>query len=268
MNGQIPVALTIAGSDSSAGAGLQADLKTFQSFGVYGVCAVTCIVSELPGKVSRLEPVNAAMFRDQVELLLQHFPIGAAKTGLLSTEPQMRVLADVLSRLPGLSLVVDPVMIASSGDRLMDEEAQLVLESAIIPHARLVTPNLDEAAAFLGHSISSEAEMREAAVQLSQRWSKAVLLKGGHLAGEEAVDMLVEGDQCHEMRSVYLKGIDTHGTGCTLSAAIAAGLALGENLYDACREARRFVAAAMAQRHAWGDRNGLQLTALNHSASW
>jgi len=268
MTSDHPVALTIAGSDSSAGAGLQADLKTFQHFGVYGICVVTSIVSELPGKVSRLEYVSDEIFRDQMELMFSHFPVSAMKTGLIPACTQMEVLADILSGSSELQLVVDPVMIASSGDRLMKEEAQDIMESRLIPLATLVTPNLDEASIFLGERITNEEEMREAGGQLARRWKTAVLMKGGHLAGREAVDLLFEDDQFLEMRSAYLQGVDTHGTGCTLSAAITAGLARGKALSIACQDAKRFLSAAMEQRHFWQGRGGSELTALNHSVSW
>ncbi len=266
--GAPPVALSIAGSDSCAGAGVQADLKSFADLGVYGICAVTSVVSELPGQVSRIGWVDPALVADQVALMLGHFPVGAMKTGLLPNAPIMQAIEPVLARFPSVPLVVDPVMIATGGDPLMDAAAQDTLESTIIALATLVTPNLDEAAAFWGEPILTESAMHAAGAALSSRWSTAVLIKGGHLRGEEAIDLLFEGGQLVlEMRTRFLPEVATHGTGCTFSAAITAGLARGVGLEEACRGAKGFIQAAIERHHVWTGQDGERLVALNHSVS-
>jgi len=262
------VVLTVAGSDCSAGAGLQADLKTFQSLGVYGLSAVTSVVSEVPGKVRLLRAVEPDMLKDQLELLLGTFPVVALKTGLLPSLELMQVAVDVLTRYPNVCKVVDPVMVATTGDRLMLEEAQALLDTSLIPLAKIVTPNLDEAAAFLGAPIDSLEAMDQSGKALSLRWKTAVLMKGGHLRQAEAIDRLYEnGALTREMRSPYREGIETHGTGCTLSAALAAELGKGSDLITACGVAKHFVTTAIEQACQWPTgSNGNRVTALNHSA--
>jgi hydroxymethylpyrimidine/phosphomethylpyrimidine kinase len=255
------VALSVAGSDSSAGAGLQADLKTFGAHGVYGLTAVTCVVSELPGKVSRIIPCPAAMVRDQMEILLNGFPIGALKTGMLFSRDIIAAVAEVLSCLPQRPLlVVDPVMIATSGDALLQPDAVAAYETLLFPMATLLTPNLDEAGALLRRKISRRQELADAAQELSGRYGCAVLIKGGHLAGTEAVDVLYAEGSFTELVAPFVPHVSTHGTGCTYSAAITAGLARGLSLPDAVAAGKRYVTAAIGQSFAWG---GVQ--ALNHS---
>lgn len=264
------VVLTIAGSDSSAGAGLQADLKTFQSMEVYGLTAVTSVVSEVPGQVSQLQPVEAALLKDQLELLLDRFPVRALKTGLLPTLDLLQVVVEVLSRHPQVRKVVDPVMVATSGDRLMREEAQAYLEYALLPLAEIVTPNLDEAAVFFGRPIETLEAMDQAGKLLSGRWQTAVLMKGGHLRQAEAIDHLYQAGQLTgEFKSAYHEGIETHGTGCTLSAALTAGLGKGAEIGSACEVAKRFVSAAIGQSFCWpAGVSAKSVSALNHSANW
>ena len=181
-----PVALTIAGSDSSAGAGIQVDLKTFSAHGVYGLCAVTCVVSELPGKVSLIEACSAEMVRDQAEILLRGFPVAALKTGMLYSREIIAAVAGALQAIPSAQrppIVVDPVMIATSGDPLLKADAVEAYESLLFPLATVLTPNLDEASALLGRKISHRDELESAAHELSQRYGCAILLKGRALAG-------------------------------------------------------------------------------------
>ena len=185
-----PVALTIAGSDSSAGAGVQADLKTFSALGVYGLTAVTCVVAETPGKVARIEPVSARLVREQIDVVLAGFPVAAIKTGLLYSA---EIISSVIAALTShgkvhLPLIVDPVMIATSGDRLLQTDAVALYENELFPRATLITPNLDEAAALLGKEKIPDAEAMEETVRaLSARYGTSVLLKGGHLSGKEAI---------------------------------------------------------------------------------
>jgi hydroxymethylpyrimidine/phosphomethylpyrimidine kinase len=258
--GQTPVALTIAGSDSSAGAGIQADLKTFSAFGVYGLTAVTCVVAETPGRVSKIEPVTAALVREQIEVLLRSFPVAAIKTGLLFSPEIIREIANVLREERSRPLVIDPVMVATSGDPLLQEDAIAVYERELFPRATLITPNLDEAARLIGKPIADLPAMREAGEALASKYGVSVLLKGGHLAGDQATDLLFLHGNVIEFSAPFSRGIATHGTGCTYSAAITSGLATGLPLEEAVRRAKNFVSAAIAQHHAWGD-----LHALNHS---
>jgi hydroxymethylpyrimidine/phosphomethylpyrimidine kinase len=256
----IPVALTIAGSDSSAGAGIQADLKTFSALGVYGLTAITCVVAETPGHVSKIEPVSAALVRDQIEVLLRNFPVAAIKTGLLFSAGIIAEIVSVLRERRSTPLVVDPVMVATSGDALLQDDAIQTYEQELFPLAALLTPNLGEAGRLVGKSIIDLEAMREAGETLGKKYGVPVLLKGGHLTGDDAVDLLFLKGRVIEFSAPFSRGIATHGTGCTYSAAITAGLAGGLSLEEAIRRAKKFVTAAIAQHHAWEE-----IQALNHS---
>jgi hydroxymethylpyrimidine/phosphomethylpyrimidine kinase len=256
----IPVALSIAGSDSSAGAGIQADLKTFSALGVYGLTAVTCVVAETPGLVSKIEPVTAELVRNQIEVLLRSFPVAAIKTGLLFSASIITEIARVLRAHRSTPLVIDPVMVATSGDALLQEDAIQTYERELFPFAALLTPNLGEASRLVGRSITDLAAMHDAGEILGKRYGAPVLLKGGHLRGDDAIDLLFMGGNVIEFSAPFSRGIATHGTGCTYSAAITAGLANRLPLEEAVGRAKKFVTAAIAQHHAWG---GVQ--ALNHS---
>ena len=255
-----PVALTIAGSDSSAGAGIQADLKTFTALGVYGLTAVTCVVAETPGKVSKIEPVSGELVRDQIEVLLRSFPVGAIKTGLLFSGGIITEIARALRAHGPVPLVIDPVMVATSGDALLEEDAIQIYEQELFPLAALLTPNLGEASRLLGESISDLVSMRDAGKMLAKKYGVPVLLKGGHLSGDTAVDLLFANGNVIEFSAPFSRGIATHGTGCTYSAAITAGLANGLLLEEAVRRAKNFVTAAISQHHTWD-----AIHALNHS---
>lgn len=266
----IPVALTIAGSDSSAGAGIQADLKTFGAFGVYGLTALTCVVAETPGLVTRIEPLSLEMVRTQMEVLLRGFPVAAIKTGLLFSSEIVSEVARILrahtaKTAATVPLVIDPVMVATSGDLLLRDDAIESYERDLFPLAALVTPNLGEAARLLGEPIRDLATMREAGPRLAKKYGVPVLLKGGHLAGEHAIDLLFVAAKVVEFSAPFSRGIATHGTGCTYSAGIAAGLASGLSLEDAVRRAKKFVTATIAHHLAWETIKGASLHALNHS---
>jgi hydroxymethylpyrimidine/phosphomethylpyrimidine kinase len=259
-----PVTLTIAGSDSSAGAGIQADLKTFTAHGVYGLTAVTCIVSELPGKVSRIFPCPADMVRDQLETLLQGFPVAAIKTGMLYSREIIAVVAEVLGQIPPAQrppLVVDPVMTATSGDPLLQADAVAAYESLLFPIATLLTPNLDEASALLGRKISQLTELEHAAAELAMRHGCAVIIKGGHLHDAPGCDVLFEKNVISAFKGPYIRNVTTHGTGCTYSAAITAGLAKGLPLSAAIGIAKDYITNTISFSHQWG-----MVQALNHSA--
>lgn len=267
-NGETPVALTIAGSDCSAGAGAQADLKTFSALGVYGLTALTCVVAETPGQVRRIDAVGAEMVLAQLELLLDDFPVAAIKTGMLFSAEIVAAVAAALrgrhaARAP-IPLVVDPVMVATSGDLLVQRAAIAIYEDELFPLAAVVTPNLDEAATLLGERIEDLPAMRLAGARLLERYRVPILLKGGHLGGKEAIDLLFTNNGVAEFSALFTRGVHTHGTGCTYSAAIAAGLASGLALADAIGRAKRFVTAAIAQHFSWGS-SGPSLHALNHS---
>ncbi len=256
----IPVALTIAGSDNSAGAGIQADLKTFSYFGVYGLTAVTCVVAEVPGSVTGIQAIETRIVGEQVALSLRHYPVAALKTGMLySTE----IIDAVVDALKGSSIpiVVDPVMVATSGDALLQSAAIQAYREKLLPRATLITPNLDEAAVLWGEGkITSASGMEVAGKALSAQFDTAILMKGGHLPGDSAVDLLVRGNDVLRYEAPFVSGVTTHGTGCTYSAAITAQLALGQELPQAVAVAKSYITAALRQSFRWNS----HLMALNH----
>ncbi len=264
---QPPVALSVAGSDSSAGAGIQADVKTFSARGVYGLTAVTCIVAEIPGKVSRIEPVSTKIVSEQIKVLARSFPIAAIKTGLLCSAEIVSAVAKTILDLdkmsaPRIPLVVDPVFVATSGDPLLDPEAIETYEKELFPLASLITPNLDEAGRLLAAKIKDRQSMRVAGKELEKKFGTAILLKGGHLAGDYAVDMLFADRKVVEFSAPKAFGVATHGTGCTYSAAITAGLASGLSLEEAIRRAKKFVTESITRCFRWASRSGKNLDAL------
>jgi len=267
-----PVALTIAGSDSSAGAGIQADLKTFNALGVYGITAVTCVVAETPGKVSRVEPMSAEIVREQIEVLAKSFPIAAIKTGLLCSGEIIAAVARALVDLARKSavrmdssrgeidipLVIDPVMVATSGDPLLRPDAIKLYETKLFPLATLITPNLDETSQLLGEKIKDRQSMERAARALSKKYEVSILLKGGHLAGSKAIDLLFHRGKLTEFAAPFIRGVATHGTGCTYSAAITAGLASGLSLEASIRRAKKFVTDSIRQHFTWDSVHALK----------
>ena len=258
-----PIAMTIAGSDCSAGAGIQADLKTFQHFRVHGLTAVTCIVSETANCVRRVEPVSVAMVRDQVSLLLDSFPVAAVKTGMLFSAAHVRAVAEVLAEYPTIPLVVDPVMIASTGDSLLEPDAVALYHELLLPLAHVITPNLPEAEALLGISIPNEAALESAIRALSARYGVAVLLKGGHLAGPDCLDLLLVNDELFRFSVPRLKVAGSHGTGCTLAAAVAARVALGDSLPTAVAAAKAYLTETLQHSYAFESPVGEVIHALN-----
>ena len=270
MSANPPVALTIAGSDSSSGAGVQADLKTFSALGVYGLTAITCVVAETPGAVSKIEPVSAEMVREQMEVLLRSFPVAGIKTGMLFSREIVEEVARTLrahgekTKTPA-PLVIDPVMVATSGDALLRDDAIESYERDLFPLAALITPNLSEAARLSGEPIRDLPAMRKAGEMLAKKYGMPVLVKGGHLAGDQAIDLLFAGSNVIEFAAPFSRGVNTHGTGCTYSAAIAAGLANQLPMEESVRRAKEFVTATIAQHHAWKTAQGSALHALNHS---
>ena len=242
-------ALTIAGSDPSGGAGLQADLKTFHQHGVYGMAAVTLLTVQNTVSVSRVEVMAADLVKQQVEAVLSDIPPGAVKTGALGSAAIIEVIAALCFNAP---LVVDPVMVSKHGHALLAEDAQRVLRTKLLPVTTLLTPNTLEAAALLGTPVGSLAQAESAARALAQLGPKAVLVKGGHLTGPEAIDVLFLDGRIIHVASPRLDTKHTHGTGCTYSAAITAGLAKGLSLEDAVRAAKAWLTRALASPPAVG----------------
>jgi hydroxymethylpyrimidine/phosphomethylpyrimidine kinase len=267
----LPVVLTIAGSDNSAGAGAQADLKTISALGGYGVTAITCVVAEIPGKVSAIQPVNCEIVAEQIRLLFDAFPIRAVKTGMLYSREIIETVCATLEKCIANSrykpvLVVDPVMVATSGDPLLRQDAVALYRERLIPLAAVITPNLDEVATLLGEKVVDLPAMREAGLRLAEQFRCAVLVKGGHFRGKQAVDYLVAGTTVSEFTAPFVPSVSTHGTGCTYSAAIATGLAKGLPLGEAVREAKKFVTRAISKFLKWRSARG-EVHALHHFAS-
>ncbi len=238
--------LTIAGSDSCGGAGIQADLKTFAVFRAYGMSAVTALTAQNTLGVSGIFPVSPAFVRQQIDAVASDVGIDAAKTGMLASREIVSAVAAAV-RAHGIApLVVDPVMVAQSGADLLRADARGALLDELIPLATVVTPNAPEAEALLDMSVSSVPDMRTAAKRLVEAGARAALVKGGHLDEIDAVDVLYDGENMHELRAVRIHTRHTHGSGCMLAAALAACLAQGRPLLAAAREAKRFINAAIA----------------------
>lgn len=259
-NGSPPVALTIAGSDSGGGAGIQADLKTFQAFGVFGTSAVTAVTVQNTVGVHGVHTIPPDVVAGQIQAVCTDLSPAACKSGMLGDTPTIESVAGVLSQVGIGHYVLDPVMVAASGDPLLESDAVGALTSALLPLASLVTPNLDEAAILADMSVRTEGDMRRAALHLVDSGCRAVLIKGGHLDGDEVVDILFDGDGWRAWRAAKLPAGNAHGTGCTLSAAITAGLALGATLEDAVDRALSYTRRAIATAPGLGAGS----TPLNH----
>jgi hydroxymethylpyrimidine/phosphomethylpyrimidine kinase len=241
------VALTIAGSDSSGGAGIQADLKTFSAFGVYGASVLTALTAQNTRGVQGVEPIRPEFVTMQIRSVLDDLDVGGIKTGMLATGAIVSAVSAELTRRGRIPLVVDPVMVATSGDVLLAPDAIAALKAELFPLAALVTPNLPEAATLLGTAeATSEGDAIAQAKAIAAFGSRAVLVKGGHGHGDEAVDILVIGDEVVRLAAPRVSTEHTHGTGCTLSAAITALLALGLDLREAVRRAKAYVTEALA----------------------
>jgi hydroxymethylpyrimidine/phosphomethylpyrimidine kinase len=256
----LPVALSIAGSDSGGGAGIQADLKTFQAFEVFGTTAITAVTVQNTIGVSAVHPVPLEIVRAQVAAVASDLHPAAVKTGMLGSPDLVRLVAEAIGEEGLKSYVLDPVMVASSGDRLLDRSAERTVLEHLVPLATLVTPNLDEAEILVGFRVRTEEEMRRAALGLVEAGAGAALLKGGHLTDDEVVDVLYDGADWHHWRRQRISTTSTHGTGCTLSAAIAAGLAHGRPLLRSVEDALRYVNRAIAAAPGLGSGHG----PLNH----
>lgn len=240
-----PVALTIAGSDSGGGAGIQADLKTFMALGCHGASAISALTAQNTQGVSGIYEVEPSFVKAQIDAVASDLDIAAAKTGMLASAAIVEAVAEAVVEHAIPNLVVDPVFVSKSRHRLLAEDAVAALTNKLFPLARLVTPNLYEASALVGYEVGDLAAMAEAARALHEMGAPAVLVKGGHLPGEQAIDLLFDGTTLLEIGGERFDTDDTHGTGCTLSAAIAAHLARGASLLEAVRGAKEFVTGAI-----------------------
>jgi hydroxymethylpyrimidine/phosphomethylpyrimidine kinase len=260
----LPVALTIAGSDSGGGAGIQADLKTFAALGVHGASAIACLTAQNPKRVLAVESCSPKMLRRQIEAVFEELRPSAVKTGMLSSKENVRVVAEFFGARtahPRVPLIIDPLMVSTSGAKLLESRALKILTEKLLPLATLVTPNLTEAEILIGQKISSVEEMRLAARKIHSQFGCAVLLKGGHLPFveklkrktiQQAVDIFFDGKTELLLSAPFIKGVRTHGTGCTYSAAICAALALGHDLPQAVQIGKRFVTAAISESYRIG----------------
>lgn len=252
---RLPIALTIAGSDSGGGAGIQADLKTFSALGVFGTCAITAVTAQNPQGVSAIQGIDPEVVAGQIRQVLEFFPVCAVKIGMLMSVEIIEAVAETLETgLPPsptgqgrIPVVLDPVMVATSGAKLLDENAMDALRARMLPLASLITPNMDEAALFSGLEVSSDAHLEPAARRIHELFQVPVLVKGGHLEGsEEAIDVFYDGGEPEFFATPYLKQVNAHGSGCTLSSAIAAYLLRGFPLADAISEGKNYVQQALA----------------------
>ena len=246
---KVPTALTIAGSDSGGGAGIQADLKTFAALGVHGTSAVTCITAQNPREVRAIEPCAPQMVRRQIEAVFEELPPVAVKTGMLFSRELVRVVIDFFKRGRRPPLIVDPVLIATSGARLLKSSAIGLFQKDLLPLAALVTPNLAEAEILAAKKIRSLEDMRAVAREIQSRYGCAALVKGGHLGGlAQAVDIFFDGRTELLLSAPFIRGVRTHGTGCAYSAAITGYLALGCGLPRAVERAKQYITQAIAHR--------------------
>lgn len=249
----LPIALTIAGSDSGGGAGIQADLKTFTALGCHGTTAITCITAQNPKAVIGIQPIRADMVRRQIEAVFAELPPRAVKTGMLFSTEIINAVADCFEKNPRPPLIVDPVMVATSGAVLLKPTAIRALKERLFPLATLITPNLDETRLLLRRPLRTLEDLLDAAGDLHDRFGCAVLVKGGHLTlGREAVDVLFDGKKFTVLKARRVTGVSTHGTGCTYSAAIAANLARKEILLPAIIKAKEFITRAIALSYRAG----------------
>lgn len=250
------MAMTVAGSDSGGGAGIQADLKTFAAHGVYGTSAITAVTAQNTKAVTGVETLSPDFVGLQIDAVVQDIGVGAAKTGMLASADIVVVVSKKLGDHHIEKVVVDPVMVAKSGDRLLDPKAIETLKSELVPRAYVVTPNLPEAETLVGFSVGDEDSIKGAARQIVEMGAKAVVIKGGHGTGEEATDWLYDGRRFSRFAARRSSTRNTHGTGCTFSAAIAAQLARGAQLEAAVRSAKRYVTAALEGGLSVGEGHG------------
>jgi len=252
-------AVTIAGSDSGGGAGIQADLKTFAALGVHGATVITCITAQNPKRVLQIQPCSVSIVRRQLEAVFAELQPAAVKTGMLYSAPVIQAVAGFFRQHHPTPLVVDPVMVSTSGAQLLKSAALRVLCAELLPLAMLVTPNLDEAEMLLGQRLSDVEDLRAAARELQRRFGCAALVKGGHLRGlNKAVDIFNDGKEELLLSAPFVRGITTHGTGCTYSAAVVGYVARGLRCSQAVRQAKEFVTQAIVASRTTAGHNVLQ----------
>ena len=243
-----PIVLSIAGSDPSGGAGIQADIKTFHSFGVYGLTAITCVTSQVPGKVLNIEPVSISALKTQVDVLFSEYKISAIKTGLLFSSDLIKVLLSSLDNYHiQAPLVVDPVIVSTSGTQLLNRDALALYIEELIPRSTLYTPNLSEAAILLGIESEDIKNPSECANLLYEKYKTSVLLKGGHFKSTDATDFLVDDSGIKNFSKPFSKKTPAHGTGCTYSASICACMAKGLTLHDSILKSKDYITQAIDQ---------------------
>lgn len=252
----MPTVLTIAGSDSSAGAGIQADLKTFAALGVYGTSAITAVTAQNTLGVTAVHEMPPGIVAAQIDAVVTDIHPDAVKTGMLASAPIVEVVAAAIAERDLPNLVVDPVMVAKGGDRLLREDAVAALREFLLPLATVVTPNLPEAEALAGRAIASDEDAHRAAEAIVRMGAGAVVIKGGHREGEQAVDLLYDGDTFREFTAPRVETTSTHGTGCTFASAIAACLALGRTLAEAVGEAKEYLTDALRRAYPIGGGHG------------
>jgi hydroxymethylpyrimidine/phosphomethylpyrimidine kinase len=248
------IALTIAGSDPGGGAGIQADLKTFAAFGVYGASAITAVTVQSTRGVEAIEPLSADLVTAQIEAVAGDLRIDVTKIGMLATAAIVEAVAAAIKELELPLVVLDPVLVSSSGARLLDADGVQAMCLELLPLARAITPNIAEAEALSGRRIGSPAEARDAARRIHDMGAATVIITGGHGPGTEVVDLVLHEGEFHEFRAPRIESTSTHGTGCTYASALAAGLALGHSIPDAAARAQQYVGGAIA--HAPGIGHG------------
>ena len=252
---KIPVALTIAGSDSGGGAGIQTDIKTFMGYSVFGTSAITCVTAQNPDGVSGVEAISPEMVQMQIKAVAEGFPVVATKTGMLYSADIIYAVAEAVQKYPLGKLVIDPVMIATSGSKLLRDDAIEALCSDLLPLADVITPNLPEAEVLCGHKINTKDDLIAAAKEIGEKFGVACIAKGGHLdiGSDEVFDTLYVDGETTTIASPLIDAKETHGTGCTFAAAVTANLALGENIVTAFKEAKIFVAKTLRKPWQAGD---------------
>ncbi len=260
----LPIALTIAGSDSGGGAGIQADLRTFAAYGVHGTCAITAVTAQNTRGVSAIHTVPSTILRAQVDAVLEDFDVAAIKIGMLATPALTREVAAVLARHPHIPVILDPVLVATTGAALATNDLAPALLRHLLARATLVTPNIPEAERLLDRTIRTPPEMLAAAHALRAAGARAVLLKGGHLASDDISDLLLTQEAEHWFHQRRIRG-ESHGTGCSLAAAVAAGIACGQPLESAVERAIGFVQQALAAGYFPGQG---KLRVLHHLAEF
>lgn len=259
-----PITLTIAGSDCSSGAGIQADLKTFSYYGCHGLTAITCVVAETPEHVESIYPITPTVLQEQIEILLNTYPVRAIKTGMLYSKAHLVAVYELLEKA-NIPLVVDPVMVATSGADLLDHSAVDAYKDRLLPLATLITPNMPEASVILNRPVETKGDLQQAAKDIAETYKTSCLIKGGHLPGnEDRLDILWHQGEAHHFSAPKIDIACTHGTGCTLSAAITAQLAHGTDMVDAVASSIDWVHTAIMNSFKWETPSGKTVHCLNH----